>query len=119
MAAPITSQWLAVEVAPPAFPKEIAVSTATARWLSKPEAADYLGISEKSLRKLTAPDKNGVRALNIYNPVPGRAVLDRDELDAYILENCAADPERPKVVRNPTGINSGRKRKPRAKKTAA
>jgi hypothetical protein len=55
------------------------------RWLSKQEAADYLGVSMMSLRRLMEPDsKTGERKLHAHNPVAGRSVLDRNELDAYV-----------------------------------
>ncbi len=61
------------------------MTTAQRRWLSKQEAADYLGISLHSLRRLMEPDpKTGKRALKTYNPVPGRAVLKREDLDAFM-----------------------------------
>jgi excisionase family DNA binding protein len=61
------------------------------RWLSKQEAADYLGISLNSLRRLMEIDpKTGKRALPAYNPVKGRTVLKREDLDAY-METRKAD----------------------------
>jgi excisionase family DNA binding protein len=61
------------------------------RWLSKEEAAEYLGISLSSLRRLMEMDpKTGERKLRVYNPVRGRTVLKREDLDAYV-ESCEAD----------------------------
>lgn len=69
------------------------MSTATTqrRWLNKQEAADYLGISLSTLRRLMEMDpRTGKRALPAYNPVKGRTVLKREDLDAYV-ESCQAD----------------------------
>jgi excisionase family DNA binding protein len=71
---------------------------------SKREAAEFLRISEKSLVRLIAE-----RKLPVYNPVPGRAILRRKDLVAY-MDSCAADPERPSG-------RHGHKRKPSAKKS--
>lgn len=72
------------------------------RWLSKAEAAEYLGISMSSLRRLMEMDpKTGKRALPAYNPVRGRTVLKREDLDAYV-ESCAADA-------GPRELRSGRR----------
>lgn len=61
------------------------------RWLNKAEAAEYLGISMSSLRRLMEIDpKTGERKLPAYKPVSGRTLLKREDLDAYV-ESCAAD----------------------------
>jgi hypothetical protein len=53
------------------------------KWFSKPEAADYIGISLQSFRRLIEPDpKTGKRAVPTYRPVPGRAMFKREDLDA-------------------------------------
>jgi hypothetical protein len=62
------------------------------RWFSKAEAADYLGISVQSFRKLIEPDpKTGKRAVPTYRPVPGRAMFKREDLDAAM--ECRRDAE--------------------------
>jgi excisionase family DNA binding protein len=67
------------------------VTTATQKYLSKAEAAEYLGISERSLRRLYQPDpKTGNAKLPTYKPVPGRTVLKQDDLDAY-MATCRAE----------------------------
>lgn len=69
------------------------MSTATnqRRWLSKAEAAEYLGVSPSTIRRLIEMDpKTGKRALRVYKPVPGRTVIKREDLDAYV-ESCEAD----------------------------
>jgi excisionase family DNA binding protein len=54
------------------------------RWLSVGEAAEYLGLSARSLRRLMEPDpKTGERKLPTYKP-NGRALLKREDLDAYV-----------------------------------
>jgi excisionase family DNA binding protein len=60
-------------------------TTAQKRWLSKQEAADYLNLSLMSLRRLREEGK-----LHTHNPVPGRSVFDRQELDTY-MESCRAE----------------------------
>jgi excisionase family DNA binding protein len=69
----------------------MATATNQRRWLSKAEAAEYLGVSMSTIRRLMEMDrKTGKRALPVYNPVPGRAVIKREDLDAYV-ESCQAD----------------------------
>jgi excisionase family DNA binding protein len=66
-------------------------ATTRSKYLSKAEAADYLGISERSLRRLYQPDhRTGKVKLPTYKPVPGRTVLKQDDLDAY-METCRAE----------------------------
>jgi excisionase family DNA binding protein len=61
------------------------MTTIEKRWLSKDEAAEYLGISLMSLRRLMEPDsQKGERQLHAHKPVPGRTMLDRNELDTYM-----------------------------------
>jgi excisionase family DNA binding protein len=63
------------------------MSTATTQreWLSKSEAAEYMGLSLMSLRRLMEPDpKTGNRRLPVYKPLNGRTLLKRSDLDAYL-----------------------------------
>jgi excisionase family DNA binding protein len=57
------------------------------KWLNKDEAAAYLGISPRSLRRLTEPDPDtGERRLPFYKP-NARTVYRLEDLDAY-MEQC-------------------------------
>jgi excisionase family DNA binding protein len=49
------------------------------RFLSVREASHYAGVSEDSIRNLLAGGN-----LTALRPVPGRVVIDRQELDAYV-----------------------------------
>lgn len=53
---------------------------ADARFLSVAGAASYASLSEESIRKLLAAGK-----LTPLRPVRGRVVIDRHELDAFVL----------------------------------
>lgn len=50
------------------------------RFLSVERAADYCSLSVESIRRLLASGK-----LTPLHPVRGRVVLDRNQLDAYVL----------------------------------
>ena len=66
-------------------------ATTRSNYLSKAEAAEYLGIGERSLRRLYQPDpKTGKAKLPTYKPVPGRTLLKQDDLDAY-METCRVE----------------------------
>ena len=56
------------------------------RWLPIPSSARYTGLSVGSIRRLLAAGK-----LTAFRPVRGRVVLDRYELDSYVL-GCNARP---------------------------
>ncbi len=59
----------------------------TQKWLNKDEAAAYLGISPRSLRRLCEPDpKTGERRLPFYKP-NARTMFKLEDLDAY-MEKC-------------------------------
>lgn len=61
------------------------------KYLSKAEAAEYLGISERSLRRLIDPDpKTGKGKIPTYKPVPGRTLVKQADLDAY-METCRVE----------------------------
>jgi excisionase family DNA binding protein len=67
------------------------MNTATQKYLSKAEAAAYLGISVRSLRRLIDPDpKTGKGKVPTYKPVPGRTLVKQDDLDAY-METCRVE----------------------------
>lgn len=58
----------------------------TQKWLNKEQAAEYLGISMRSLRRLCEPDENGERRLPFYKP-NARTMFKVEDLDAY-MEKC-------------------------------
>jgi excisionase family DNA binding protein len=70
----------------------MSTATASRKWLSKQEAADYLGVSLMSLRRLTEQGK-----LSTYHPVAGRAVYKIAELDAHVesTKNTPSSRSRP------------------------
>lgn len=55
-------------------------SAAERRFLTVDGAADYSGLSSESVRRLLAAGR-----LTALRPVKGRIVIDRHELDAYVL----------------------------------
>ena len=55
------------------------------QWFSKPEAAQYLTISEKSLRRIIEEGK-----LTLCRLTKQRVALSRDDLDAYAA-SCRED----------------------------
>jgi excisionase family DNA binding protein len=52
------------------------------RFFSVPAAAEYVSVSDESIRHLLAAGK-----LTALHPVPGRVVIDRQELEALILSS--------------------------------
>jgi hypothetical protein len=59
-------------------------AAADPRFFDFKAAAAYTSLGERTLRKLAAAGR-----LRVYHPVPGRAVLDRLELDSLVLESAA------------------------------
>ncbi len=55
------------------------------RFLSIEDAAAYTGLSTKSIRRLLSAGK-----LTPRNPVRRKIVLDREEIDAYVLASTPA-----------------------------
>jgi len=58
----------------------LARDSAQQRFLSLADAARYSGISVESIRRMVASGQ-----ITPLRPVPGRVVVDREQLDAVIL----------------------------------
>lgn len=63
------------------------------RWLPVPVAAEYAGISERSLRGMFASGR-----LHPHRPIKGRTLVDRRELDS-ILESSTGTVRRGRGIR--------------------
>jgi excisionase family DNA binding protein len=70
------------------------LATPAPRYLSVLQAARYAGLSADSIRNLLAGGK-----LKALRPVPGRVLIDRRELDAFILGSTSR-PRRGRGIRN-------------------
>jgi len=55
------------------------------RFMNVPRSAKYVDLSQKSIRRLLASGK-----LTALRPVRGRILIDRVELDAFILSSTAS-----------------------------
>lgn len=71
-------------VAVPLADLQALIAKAMTRWLSVADAAVYSSLSEESIRRLMAANK-----LTAHRPVRGKIVIDRLELDAFILGSTA------------------------------
>ena len=65
------------------------------RWLSVEAGANYSTLSEETLRRLLAEGK-----LTAHRPVPGRVLIDREELDDFLAAsaNAPAKNSRAKLI---------------------
>jgi excisionase family DNA binding protein len=52
------------------------------KYVSMAQAAEYAGLSEGTIRNLIA-----MRELTAYRPVPGRIVLDLEEIDRFVRDS--------------------------------
>jgi excisionase family DNA binding protein len=64
------------------------------RFLSVDGAAAYAGLSADSVRRLLT-----ARKLTAYRPVPGRVVLDRQQLEALVLSSECKSRDRQDIRR--------------------
>jgi excisionase family DNA binding protein len=60
------------------------IAAALPRYLGVDAAGTYSSLSAKSIRRLLSAGK-----LHAYRPVRGRVLIDREELDAFILSSGA------------------------------
>jgi excisionase family DNA binding protein len=64
---------------------EVLLSAQTRRWLSIDEAADYAGLSSKTVRRMIRAGQ-----LSAHRPARGKILIDREELDAVIRQSKGA-----------------------------
>jgi len=76
-----------------------------AKWLTIQDASKYCGLSSDSIRRLI--DAGDLRA---YRPVGGRVLVDRAELDEFIIGTAGCRPRRGRGIRSTSRSETRRKR---------